>query len=1407
MRRSRTASQRLEGTSGLAHDEGGDRLVSDDASNLILGDAISDPGVNPASKRSSSNNSGQGSSAALTIGDDDDDDMVSPLGSRIQHRTSSREQEFDVRKLDSGVSTSLYGRRRTTRKAPFQNRNRCRCSFSSWRSDVVRLYRRLRTKILFEVQRLGRPGLFFIFLLPCFVDTVWVFLYFAERQHDVQRDNGPCNNPANLPSPYMETPRTIELLIPQCIFSILTLFIWLPFRIFYAGSYKFRHILYMTIVADLVTALPFFVAMCVPGARAIYVPGFLRIWMLRFELGFIYNQTSLKGESVLFITSGIAICVTMVACFEWTQNNFPVREAVFAQSDGDGEYPCTSFAVSIYFIIVTLSTVGFGDVSTFPPFLRNSYSRAVAAISIAVFIVLLPYSVGRIRELLRKSRDRKHLRYVARTHNAHVVVHGHLDDALLGHVLYYFNPVRRARRVVRGQAILHDEGDELHSMLLSEKTTVLGGANYVVAMSENTVSESMLARVSLGYQRAYISLFEGSLLDARDLNRCEILQARAVFVLPTLHVYSDAFYRNAYQGAQGSSSQATAMGMRPMHGADLQRKESISSEDIESACGSDWRTREIFEDMQRGMHRVQHASSARNRLYSRDYRTLLRAWSTHQNIHTDQLLVIVLFHEFNKQFLFDHATHIDGTARRDHSPLMERNLMTISLDAFQQEVLAASCLVPGLSTVITNFFVGEDRGVSVANDGSDDRNRNKPGPDVSYDLELGNHIGHVHSEHHADSDESDADDNNDNTNAAEDGDEAARRNALQKSHNGFLFQSQRHLSRAKLGSASRSAKAKKKNCACGRIDAAPIVTLRNYSRGLQNELEVMVIQSKNPFVGWSRLELAITMHRDFSVIVLAVIREEDAYFTKGEDREIEFFRNAHQEITTGDHVVFLGRGNNLDELFHTRKEDYDIRSGEVPSRIRKRRASRLRTSLLSRTISSNPGTTASPALVSFEGISRAGGTNDGNGDHSHAMMHHQTSSSAAADFFDEENRLEPHRGLPADIDEVSDTDDAPRRSLTSAFVKSWNELSESENGPDSRHRHVILCCPPQSPIEMFVRSLHSRRETDGKPPVWILWLVSAPPSEMIWERICMLPNLVWMLGESCVAHDLLRAGIREASDIVIFSDIFESYIPDVFASSKAVEAADVDRYIISSHRVVTSLIDTFHLKFLRVHTHINSANNGQYLHESSWRRLILDQAFAETVRPQKMASGEKERSNSIWTRVASSLHLTSENTTQKDSVKMLNQLTSSVWPILLNETYAAGESWSASSIFFILFSSYMGGGCGLIFLLVQKLIKLAGKQGAAQGDYNGFRLVQVPKAFHGRPFAELFVATLERNQALCLGLFRGYGHGMNHPKYGKPTILVNPIDMTIAPCDFVYVIGGVKGPRKTPGHMQHASSN
>jgi len=1320
--------------------------------------------------------------------------------------SDANDESLDLQEVDSVVGKE-EGRKRVVSREGL--------GFRKWVSrdkghfKPFALFRRIRTKLIYQVQRFGVLGWIGVFLLPLLVDLAWVTLYFVERQQDLSIPDGPCADSMNKPSPPTETGRSFGVWLTQAVFSFCTVFGWMVFRIFYVGSYKFRHWLMVLVLLDLGISIPFIIGVFFKEARVWYVPSFLRIWMARFSLGFLVSHHTLRGEVFLFLATGVAVLMTMVACFEWAQNNFAANTTIFVVEDSPEEFACTDFFTSLYFIIVTLSTVGYGDVLAI-----NVVARVFVTLTIIIFIVLLPITVSKVTDLIYKSRDRRHIGYSARTEVSHIVIHGHLDERILIHALYFFNPVRRARRLIRGEKIAENEISDESSFSLEENS--IEHAAYVVAMSEDSVSEDMLSRIELGFQRSYIFLYEGSLLEPEDLRRCQISRASAVLILPLLHVLPDGTAHKLPDTlditADPSTSHLLRKAVSRNDGAHRRHEDSKDEPDgIEEALRTHQKKMEIKESLDH----VNRASEARTRLYTRDYRTLLRAWSAHQNMHSDQLLVVLLFHDFNKQFLFDNGADPELCPSNPlRNALLERNLLTISIDTFQQEVLAASCLVPGFSTLLTNMFIGEDREVFIPAYQRDGKGLSS-NPGLDYNVDVAIEINESDSE-------KDEDDSNqesgrgdperalrglrffgisnrklgDSMSSDPSSPPAVPSNKFNASNmgvgspqsdSGFVFKSSRHIGAAFAGNGETGNEA---SCGC---KGSLLSVIRGYTRGMQNEIDIMIVGKDNPFIGWSRLELAITVNRDFRVIVLSIVPGQLVRDGNQHQVPLELFSDPHEIVQSNDHIVLLGRGQGLDDLFNTKTGDYDMKEGSRKAmhflhheQNRKKRATlkqtegedqilRTRSEFASETKEHSIGRSLS------DGVAYPG-RRDEVEDEEDALT---ADDGVPENLFATEGVSTSQKDLHQIPENVSVAEVRP---LEFAFVKEFNkDLKQDRKG-----KHIILCAPATSPIEMFIRCVraHSNREKSSPK---ILWLVSETPSDLIWKRVSRFKNVFWMLGEACLASDLMRAGITHASDIVLFSDYFQRYNPDPSRSGQAIETFDVDRYVISSHRVISSVANFHKLEKLRIHTHLVAPENGIYLHESRWKRFIhfdCAEGNSDVKKPEHVEG------NDSWTSIFR--RFKGEKAGDRaHALQVLSEHTGSNWPILLDESYASGEVWSASSLFFVLFSSYVGGSYGLMFTVVENMLKAAGKRAHKDGEKHGLRLVKIPPIFHGQPYQKLYIYCLARFHSLSLGLFRGFGHGMNSREFGKPTILVNPGDMIIQPCDYLYLLGGKKG------HMDH----
>ncbi|KAI9489910.1 hypothetical protein BDB00DRAFT_875878 [Zychaea mexicana] len=147
-------------------------------------------------------------------------------------------------------------------------------------------------------------------------------------------------------------------------------------------------------LVELTTSIPFLVSRCLPYGQYIYVPYFLRSWVCLLRIksalkikvtlrmtdkpvdAINYKQIYLVGMIVVLLYNGMA-------AFQFT-------EAIF----GGNHY---SVLDSLYFVVVTLSTVGYGDITP-----AASISRVVIMLLILITVAVIPSLVSDFIETLQK---------------------------------------------------------------------------------------------------------------------------------------------------------------------------------------------------------------------------------------------------------------------------------------------------------------------------------------------------------------------------------------------------------------------------------------------------------------------------------------------------------------------------------------------------------------------------------------------------------------------------------------------------------------------------------------------------------------------------------------------------------------------------------------------------------------------------------------------------------------------------------------------------------------------------------------------------------------------------------------------------------------------------------------------
>lgn len=209
--------------------------------------------------------------------------------------------------------------------------------------------------------------------------------------------------------------------------------------------------------------------------------------MLRIHRMFTYFTTEVMRETARFILNMLSITFITAACIHAFENS--VRERLYVED--------LTFHDSYYFTIVTVSTVGFGDIKPYA-----GASRVFITVVIIISLVYIPMSTNTLIRLLSEDsmyRIRKYRPRMAK----HVLVLGdtHADGALK-FLQEFFHPD-------------HGGQVEVHVVFLMES---------LPSVELKTVIESQRYEGSVTY-------LQGSAHSVEDLDRAHAWDAVACFIL------------------------------------------------------------------------------------------------------------------------------------------------------------------------------------------------------------------------------------------------------------------------------------------------------------------------------------------------------------------------------------------------------------------------------------------------------------------------------------------------------------------------------------------------------------------------------------------------------------------------------------------------------------------------------------------------------------------------------------------------------------------------------------------------------------------------------------------------------------------------------------------------------------
>eukprot|EP00124_Ichthyophonus_hoferi_P005684 Ihof_evm1s900 gene=Ihof_evmTU1s900 len=255
------------------------------------------------------------------------------------------------------------------------------------------------------------------------------------------------------------------------------------------SSWMFVRNHYKEILVDGFTLYPLFLSAVNKNLYDLYIPNFLRIWpiMWHFRLMTLdplyaagYYMTIRMIDVFTFLFTYI---ISFTCAFKYTANCYTPTNT-----------PVLDWSATIYFVITTISTIGYGDILPI-----SKVSRWLLVVMIFVVSMLVPSFFSQMADILRQARMySKH--YYGR---GHILVCGDLSPSVMSslykrlHYMQYLGLFNGHLVVLSNQ-----EPDDLVRMMHQRPFI----RDYVVFLNGSSLDEKALARANAEHARAIIIL-------------------------------------------------------------------------------------------------------------------------------------------------------------------------------------------------------------------------------------------------------------------------------------------------------------------------------------------------------------------------------------------------------------------------------------------------------------------------------------------------------------------------------------------------------------------------------------------------------------------------------------------------------------------------------------------------------------------------------------------------------------------------------------------------------------------------------------------------------------------------------------------------------------------------------------
>ncbi|KAL1920915.1 uncharacterized protein VTP21DRAFT_11550 [Calcarisporiella thermophila] len=357
-------------------------------------------------------------------------------------------------------------------------------TFLSWVSLMFD-FDMYRTKLSELLQSKERIIMFVI--IDLLVDLIFCILYLVEIAFRKPTQN---LNPTFL---FIDRPRFFWIIaVAMSFWNLLSLIT----RIMFSDN-RWKKILSIYLLIDIITIVPFIVSLFVINGEFLYVPYWIRSWVVvsRLQKALSLRMDIENASSTNFIDSATGNLITLItniaAIIYSGLCAFQYCELVFA----DPPIPYTLLD-SLYIIMITISTVGYGDYAP-----KSSPAKVVIMLMIVIVLSVLPGLIGSTVDAFRQRKEGGGA--YARGRNPYVIVCGAFND-------------------------LQSVVDVLKGFLHSEYTV---NDLRVVFMLRNKPSKEIKSLAETPLYRSRVTFLHGSALDENDLRRANAKYAQAIFII------------------------------------------------------------------------------------------------------------------------------------------------------------------------------------------------------------------------------------------------------------------------------------------------------------------------------------------------------------------------------------------------------------------------------------------------------------------------------------------------------------------------------------------------------------------------------------------------------------------------------------------------------------------------------------------------------------------------------------------------------------------------------------------------------------------------------------------------------------------------------------------------------------